>query len=222
MASVKLSLFSKNRSLEAEIDDFLDTVSQGGMLFEETLRHYARSGMDVRFTSQQEQLNDIESDADALVRNIVRSLYSDMLIPESRADVLGLLQDIDALLGVYEHICDSVAIEQPQFTDLPERFDDMFDELIRLVVQTVEALISAARSFFRDIHVVRDHLHKVRFLEGEADKVSAGLKYVVFQSELPLDRKMHLRYFIDKLDSIADEAEDAADRLAIFTVKRSL
>lgn len=222
MASLKLTLFSKNRSLEAEIDDFLDTVSQGGMLFEETLRHYARAGLDDRYISRQQQLNDIESDADALVRNIVRSLYSEMLIPESRGDVLGLLQDIDALLDAYENICNSIAIEQPQITDLPERFDDMLDELGQLVVQTVEALISAARAFFRDIHAVRDHLHKVHFLEGEADKVSAALKHVVFQSALPLDRKMHLRYFIDRLDSIADEAEDTADRLAIFTIKRSL
>ena len=33
MAAMKLALFGKSKILEAQIDEFLDTVSQGGMLF---------------------------------------------------------------------------------------------------------------------------------------------------------------------------------------------
>ena len=97
MAANKIALFGKTRRLESEIDDFLDTVSQGGILFEETLRHYIDKGPDEFFEQRQQQISDIESNGDRLVKGIVRSLYSEMLIPESRGDVLSLLQDMDYL-----------------------------------------------------------------------------------------------------------------------------
>ena len=80
----------------------------------------------------------------------------------------------------------------------------------------------ASRSFFRDIHAVRDHMHKVNFYESEADKIAIYLKREIFSSDFPLDRKMQLRHFVDLVDNIADEAEDATDWLAIYTIKRSL
>ena len=222
MASIKLALFAKNRALEAELDEFFDTVSQGGMLFEEMLRQYSKHGADDLFVQRLKQIAEVESTGDRLVKSIVRALYSDMLIPESRADVLSLLQDIDALLDQYKHLCIALEIERPILDDIPEQFHDTLNELSGIVVLSVETLIAASRAFFRDIHSVRDHLHKVNFLEGEADKIAIFLKREIFQSDLSLDRKMHLRYFVDELDSIADEAEDVADWLAIYTIKRSL
>ena len=219
---MKLALFAKNKSLEAEIDEFLDTVSQGGMLFEETLDHYIAHGADSIFADRQAQIGEVESNGDRLVKGIVRSLYSEKLIPESRADVLSLLQDMDHLLDLYEQACFTVDVERPFIGDVVDELKTAFIELVRIVVQAVETLVLAARAFFRDIHAVRDHLHKVNFYEGEADKVAIYLKREIFRSDFPLDRKMHLRHFVDLVDNIADEAEDAADWLAIYTIKRTL
>ena len=91
-----------------------------------------------------------------------------------------------------------------------------------MAVAAVEDLIRSVRAFFRDFNAVRDHLHKVHLLEEEADRLSLYLKRELFRSEFPLGRKLHLRQFIDMVDGIADEAEDVADRLAIYTIKRSL
>jgi hypothetical protein len=222
MPSVKLKLFGKNKTLEAEIDEFFDTVSQGGILFEETLGHYARNGPDDFFTQRLQQLSDIESTGDRLVKTIVTELYSEMLIPESRADVLSLLQDTDFLLDKFKHTCVAIDIERPKIDNFPQEFKTILDELVKTVVRCVEMLIAAARAFFRDINAVRDHLHKVNFLEGEADKITAHLLRATFESELPLERKIHLRYFIDMIDSIANAAEETADWLAIYSIKRAL
>lgn len=219
---MKLALFTQNRSLEAEIDEFLDTVSQGGMLFEETLNHFIAHGADAIFAERLLQIGDIEGNGDRLVKGIVRSLYAEKLIPESRADVLSLLQDMDHLLDLYKHTCIAADIERPEIDDIVDDLKTAFTELVRVVVQSVEALVLAARAFFRDIHAVRDHLHKVNFLEGEADKIAIFLKREIFRSEFSLDRKMHLRHFVELADSIADQAEDVADWLAIYTIKRTL
>jgi predicted phosphate transport protein (TIGR00153 family) len=222
MASEKLALFGKTKAMEAEIDEFFDTVSQGGILFEETLSHFMVQGADDVFTQRQQQISEIESNGDNLVKSVVRALYTEMLIPESRADVLSLLQDIDHILDDFKKVCFAVDVERPDLSDLYPQLINSFQDLVSVVVRAVETLIQAARAFFRDINSVRDHLHKVNFLEAEADKLAMYLKRQIFESSLPLERKMHLRDFVDLVDAIADEAEDVADWLAIYTIKRSL
>ena len=70
--------------------------------------------------------------------------------------------------------------------------------------------------------MVNDHMHKVMFYEKEADKISTRLKMAIFDSELDLARKAQLRNFVEHIDDIADTAEDVADRLAIYSIKRSI
>ena len=48
------------------------------------------------------------------------------------------------------------------------------------------------------------------------------LKRAIFDSDLALEQKLHFRYFVDALDELADDAEDAAEWIAIYTIKRSL
>ena len=89
------------------------------------------------------------------------------------------------------------------------------------VVHAAESIVLASRAFFRNIEAVGDHMHKVMFYEKEADKVSTKLKRAIFSTDLPLYRKAHLRNFVEHIDNVADRAEDVADRLAIYTIKRS-
>jgi len=48
------------------------------------------------------------------------------------------------------------------------------------------------------------------------------LKRQIFDSDTALDRKMQARYFVDKIDELADEAEELGDEISIYTIKRSL
>ena len=58
--------------------------------------------------------------------------------------------------------------------------------------------------------------------EKEADKISTRLKKDVFQSELELSHKSHLRNFVEHIDNVADWAEDVSDRLAIYAIKATV
>ena len=67
-----------------------------------------------------------------------------------------------------------------------------------------------------------DHNHKVLFFEKEADKTSTKLKRKIFDSSMDLSSKLHLRHFVENIDNIADWAEDVADRLTIYVIKRTI
>ena len=46
------------------------------------------------------------------------------------------------------------------------------------------------------------------------------MKREIFASDEDLSRKIHLRYFALNIDLVSDTAEDVADRLNIYTIKR--
>ena len=88
-------------------------------------------------------------------------------------------------------------------------------------MRAVEQVVSAARAFFRNESQLRDFMNKVDYYESEADRIGLRLKKQIFQSDIPLARKHHLRFFADVLESLSDLAEEVSDRLGIATIKRS-
>jgi predicted phosphate transport protein (TIGR00153 family) len=218
-ASKSLALFRRTKALENEIDGFLDKLSEAGLSFRRAVQIYLANGATAEFEDKLSHVNTLESDADHLRRSIETQLYAQTLIPESRGDVLGLLENLDSVLNLFEGALWGFSIETP---DIPEQHRDDFAVLTEQVVNAVEAIVLASRAFFRNIEAVADHMHKVMFYEKEADKVSTNLKRAIFGSELPLAHKAHLRQFVEHLDNVADRAEDVADRLAIYTIKRTV
>ena len=213
-----ISLFRRSRALESEIEEFLVMLSESSLMFKTAIKMYLADGYTLNFEQKLQDVNKMESDADYLRRAIETQLYAQTLIPESRGDVLGLIENLDQLLNLFESSLWAFSIEQP---DIPEEFHNDFDALTDMAVQSVETLVLASRAFFRNIDAVSDHNHKVMFYEKEADKVSTKLKKAIFSSELDLSRKSQLRNFVEHIDNVPDWAEDVADRLAIYSIKRT-
>jgi len=219
MKTSKLALFSKTKTMEGLIDDFLDQVSNGGMKFEQGIGTYIDSGAEGHCKDLVLQLRRIEGEGNRLRRTIEVQLHTEMLIPDLRGDVLSLMEDLNHLLGLAEDIFLAVTVERPA-VDPPYQAD--FKLMTSHAVKTLEAAVLAARAFFRNLSAVHDHLNKVGFHEEEVDQIATRLKRAIFASDLGLAERMHLRYFVDKIDSLADEAEDVGDWLAIYSIKRSI
>lgn len=214
-----LRLFGRTRDLERQIDDFLDKLSESTVMFRLGVRTYLKQGANGEFEQKLMAVNSLESEADALRRSIEKELYTHTLIPDARGDVLGLIETLDHVMNLFEGTLWSISIEKP---DIPEEFKSGFRKLTNMVALAAEALVLAARAFFRSPHMVGDYNHKVIIYEKEADKVSTKLKQDIFNSDLDLARKVHLRNFVEQIDNIADWAEDVADRLAIYAIKRTV
>jgi predicted phosphate transport protein (TIGR00153 family) len=219
MFAKNLTLFRRTKALEAQIDDFLDKLSQSALVFRRAVDIYLADGMTKEFEEKLSQVNELESQADKLRRDVETQLYAQTLIPESRGDVLGLIENLDSVLNLCEGGLWAFSIETP---DIPTEFHPDYRTLTEQVVNTVESLVLASRAFFRNIEAVPDHMHKVMFYEKEADKVSTKLKRAIFATDLPLSHKAHLRNFVEHIDNLADKSEDVADRLAIYTIKRTV
>jgi hypothetical protein len=213
-----ISLFSKTKALEAQTEEFCDQISEGSLAFRIGLSAYL-SGDRETFTEKQRHVTEIEVRADKLRRDIQRRLYVETLLPESRGDVLELLENSDKILNACESAMWQFFIEKPPIVG---EVAGEFVKLVDTVVDSVDALVSALRAFFRGDASISDHMHKVLFYETEADKINHRVLSLVFDTDADLSYKNQIRHFVLHVDSIADTAEDVADRLAIFALKRAI
>ena len=213
------SLFGQTKQLEREIDQFVDILSEVGLVFKSIVPLYLNNCNADKFDGMVKQVSEMESKADKITKEVERTLYEETLIPDARSDVLRLLEHMDELIGMYQGNCYHFSIQKPDF---PKEFHEDLISLSETVVNCVESLCLTVRSFFRDTKSVRDNAHKVTFYEKESDMQFSSLARKIFDSGLPLDQKMHLRYFVEKIDRICDQAEDIADEIQIYAIKRSI
>ena len=213
------SIFGKTKQLEREIDQFVDILSEVGLVFKTIIPLYLTNGASDKFDEMVEQVREMESKADKITKEVERTLYEETLIPDARSDVLRLLEHMDEIIGMYQGNCYHFSIQKPDF---PKEFHEDLKNLTDTVVNCVESLCLTVRSFFRNIKSVRDNAHKVTFYEKESDKQFSTLARKIFDTNLSLDKKMHLRYFVEKIDRICDLAEDIADEIQIYAIKRSI
>ncbi len=214
-----MSIFGTTREIEREIDEFFDAVNQGALIFRDAVDVYL-VGREEDFAKKLQILEELESRADSLSRGVESSLYSQSLIPEHRGDVLGLLEHTDDIIDRAKTCLQRFDVERP---DVPPIWCEDYRRLAESAYRSAEAVIMAARRFFRDPAAVSDYLFKVHHYEGEADQIGLDLRRGIFADpELDLARRQHLRYFAEAIDRVADVAEAVADRLAIYSIKRRL
>ncbi|MFT5005759.1 MAG: putative phosphate transport protein (TIGR00153 family) [Paracoccaceae bacterium] len=212
-----LHLFRRTKQLEQKIDSFFDRLSEFSVVYRLAVRLYLREGLNDEFQARLLRVNELESEADTLRREIEKELYSNTLIPDSRGDVLGLIETVDQMMSQFEGSLWALSIEKP---DIGEDYKNGFRKLTNMVVKAADELALSGRAFFRSPHDVPAHNHKVMLYEKEADQISTKLKQAIFDSDLDLAHKLHLKNFVEQIDGVADIAEDVADRLAIYAIKR--
>ena len=212
-------ILKRKLEIGKRIDDFLDNVSESGLLFKLGVDSFLKGNVE-SFEKKLEDITHTENQGDSLRRSLEEQLYMQTLIPESRGDVLELLENMDTLLDRFKGAMWRFEIESPT---IPAEMHNDLKELVACVVDAVEAMVRSARAFFKDIAAVADHMHKVSYWEKQSDKVSTRLQRNIFrQNELELSHKLQLRDFVIHVDQIADQAEDVADQLSIYVIKRSL
>ena len=219
MCNGKLSLFSHTQPLENKIDLFHDKLLDAAMTFKKAIRIYLKEKRSEEYKKINKQIKQIEHDADNLRRDIEAKLYTQNLIPDLRADVLNLVENLDKVINKFDEVVYEFYIEQP---DIPEEYHMRFKEICDLSSECAENLSIASRAFFRDFSSVRDFSQKVYFIEHESDVSSGRLKQAIFDSDMELANKLQLNNLTSEIAEIADIAEDCVDELLIFTIKRDI
>ncbi len=213
-------LYKNVKQLVFDIDEFIDTVEQGVLVFKEGVSNYVKSEK-ASFADKIERIDNLEAAADKLQRKIDDEFYRHALLPQNASDIESLLDKIDEIIDI-------VKDNLYQFDDeLPFIPKEVRLDFIRLADSSSESALSlfpALRTFFREPNKVKEMLSKVYFYEKETDKISRSIKRKLFHemNDLDLSQKIHLRYFALHIETVSDKAEDLADTLSILALKMSI
>ena len=146
-----MPLFKKTKILELKMDEFIDTVSESSLVFIEGLKNYLSGDMKL-FEEHVEKLHVQENKADKLRRSIEEQLYLETLIPESRGDVLALLETADDVIDQSRATLLEFSVEKPL---IPTELHSNFLELTEKAIKAVDEMAKALRSFFKKPSEVR-------------------------------------------------------------------
>ena len=219
MAEFKLSPFRTTRIVQSQIQEFLDAVSMGVLAYQEGMIAYLKEGWQEKAEEKLKQISEYEKRGDGLRSRIGMTLYTEMLLPDTAADILGLLSDLDHLLDHMRGHFTLLAIEKPEF---PADSSEMMIDYVCHTCSAMEYTVTASRIYFRDPKGVHDLIHKIHYHEEETEKAGIRILKNIFGANDNLERKCHLRDHLLKIREMADQADDTGDALAIYSVKRSV
>lgn len=165
------------------------------------------------------RVNVLESESDALLRDIRDLLYSGAYLPMIRSDIYRLMAAVDDVSNKAEDCSDFFQFQAPV---IPEEYRAELVTMLDLTTQCFGAFRKALKHFFspkdkqRKIGVKSRH---VRELESQIDEIERSLTARIFASSLDKSEKLHLRRCLGKLTQISDTIEDAADELELVAMK---
>lgn len=213
-------LFNKTITLEVKIENFLDNVTNAGILFKEGIIDYIDGDME-QFHNKLTEIRKNEETADQLRREIRYRLYKKMLIPESRGDVLGLLETTDNVVDTTKKVLGHFDVEKPRIREFLHK---NINKLADASAKALDNVVLANRAFFNNERAIADYIHKVHYYEHEADQLEEEIKKSIFEcEEIPdLAEKMQLRDFVQLIARLSDDAEDVVERLSVYAIKRNI
>ena len=157
-----------------------------------------------------------------MVKNKIReNLPKTLFMPIDRTDILMFLKEQDMIADRAEDLARMLEVRE---TKLPIELKEDILEFTDKVIETVNALENAANELTKVLETsfgtreTTKVLKLIRIIdrkEWEADKLVLKLLKKLFEMEDALDpiSVLHLERLIHTLDSVADHAENAGDRL---------
>lgn len=208
---------SRQKQVEQRIEEYCQDVTQCLDAFRDSLRAFTKQGDRGALQSQTQEVHRWESKADDTRREIELLMYKRAVFPESRGDILGLLEATDDVPDIAESACRMVV---NQHVELPAEMAEDMARLIDLNHDTAMVTVDTVRKLFANYARVTEDLGRIDEMESEVDDLEARLVEQAVTSDLPGVGPIILRDWVQMISDISDHCLEVADRLSIIVAKR--
>ncbi len=211
--------WKKHESISTKLAAYFDQCDIFFNLFEKAFGMYLDTGHGSAFEAAVNKTHDAESNADDLRRDIELTLYGKALLPDSRGDLLGLLESFDLIptageTVLFDLLCQKINIIQEIIQPLRDLVDTNL-QCYYLLRKTIDALMNNPRV---TLHAVKE----VDAKESQSDRQERKLIQQVFSTDLKKGDKLELKNLICQIGRISDLAEHTSDRVGIIAIKRQI
>ncbi|HOL22048.1 MAG TPA: DUF47 family protein [bacterium] len=209
--------FSRKNRIYEMVERYLNKMLETGELFKKTVEKYFETGLSREFKEMIETTHLSESMADDIRREIELEMYEKSLIPESRGDILGLLESTDEVMNKAQSVLYQIETEN---LEIPEELHEDFLKLIHNNISAFEVAIDGFRTLFHNLKEVREKIQEVDKRESSSDRMERELIRKIFAGSYDTGKKILLKDLVIEIGNISDMSEEVTDRLNIVAAKR--
>jgi predicted phosphate transport protein (TIGR00153 family) len=214
-----IGLFGAQHEIEKKLADYLQQTEAMAVDMQRGVEAYLKQDLD-GFSRLFDRINEAEHRLDTLRREIEEEIYRRRLLPDTRGDLLGLLESVDKIPNRIQALTRELVLQKIQ---VPQRLHSSLLRLADRDLKIVQVLTQTARAFLDKPEEVKEGAKELSYHEHEGDVVEQEALALTFDHPgLELAHKLQLHRLIDDLGSICDIAEDVGDRLVIAALKRLL
>lgn len=211
-------LFKKEQHVESLIYKYLDMLKLTQKSFLNALEACMLKGSFCEhFGFLIIQTHKFESKADDIREEIKTLMYGKALIPESRGDIMGLLEEIDVIPHLYERILYMI---QTQKLTLPGFIIPLVKDLVNLAVECCDLMVRQAIALFRKNESIRNLMATIDTHESHGDHIERKILIEIFNSDIDPFEKLQLKELIELIGQISDQADRVSKRINIINIKR--
>ncbi len=210
-------LFKKEDRLENLIYDYLDALKQTEEFFLKSFESCLESAHSQTFDFLTNQVHKAESKADDIREEIKSIMYGKALIPDSRGDVMGLLEAMDRIPHIFERVLFMI---QTQKIEIPIFMVADLKDLVRISLESCDLMARQVEALFKKKEGIRAFLKTIDINESHCDHIERRLITALFESDMEPFDKLQLKDLVVQVGNISDEADRVSKRINIISMKR--
>jgi len=209
--------FKKQRQVESLIYQYLDNIKITQEYFANAVNVCLEKCADGNFDFLTEQTHKFESKADDIREEIKTLMYGKALIPESRGDIMGLMEAIDAIPSLFQLILYMI---KTQKLVIPDFIATDIKELIEVSLRSCDLLVEEVEELFKKGKTIREIVAKIDLNESHCDHIERRIITKIFDSDIDPFIKLQLNSLVVRMGDISDHADRVSKRVNIISMKR--
>jgi len=208
-----------------ELIEHAEIVKECAWAFQQAMECYVADEC-LRFGEYREEVDKLESEADAIKRRIRGHIPIGTLMPVSKFQLFLYIKEQDNVLDSVESVLNWLSYRtQP---GLREELKKDFLNLVDSVIEPIEELsrmVTEAKKYFdnysdRQRNVVKEIINNLRVRENEADSIEDELKLKIFSTEADPVAVYYTIRLAEEIGAIADHAENAGDMMRAMIARK--
>ena len=210
-------IFKKEKQLQSLIYGYLENLETVLIHFSKALEMFLEKGVSDDFDFLVDRTHKSESKADDFRDEINLLMYSKALIPESREDVMRLLETIDEIPRNLELVLYMIQTEK---LVVPDFILMDIKELVQFSIESCTLMVKQINLMLKKQEGIRALLSTIDHNESHCDHIERRIIRRIFDSDLDPFQKLQLKEMIVYLGEISDEADRVSKRVNIMAMKR--
>ncbi len=205
--------------IESNFEDLMEKVGDCMSCSFQAMLSYLDEGETDKVRKLNNNVQTSETEADSIRREIVNDIISGSLMPNTRIDMLNLIEAIDDIADHTEDMLDEIIFLHLDFCCLNEK---KLQEMTELIEDQYEKMTRGVGVLFEDMTRAIVYAGELEEIESKVDSIEEEITRAVGRTEnISAGEKMAHRSLIKNVSDTADIIENVGDNMeTIVSVRK--